>query len=308
MRIISGLLFTLVILVAHPTNARVFFRPLAGLGFTSNANLEETDKDSDFYYLVRGSASLTADPAYYAATVSFRGFLDQTSQNVVNFNVQSFIPTQIASSSNWEVDVGVGGQHYTNDSPGVTEDSFDNYFLTTGLTKTLFIESTEVFVGPRYELRNYPDFDGRTDNIFAVESSLEWKFQKRHTIEPALALGFVSSSRDLYNRRYFELGADWSYYIKRDLLSKVSFLSRFSTYPDRTVSDPTAVSQRRGKGNANQGDDQETQTLTQLAGSVVKIRGNSEFKAEVSANTQKSKSATADYSELGFIVSAQFKF
>ncbi len=305
-----SLLFIALFFVFSPLQAKADLttRALAGLGFTNNANFEETSKDSDFFYLVRGSGTYLADPMTYAASLSFRGFLEETHQNVFNYHFQTYFPVTIASDRNWDLDVGVGGQNYTKEAPGTTEESFDNVFLETGLTKALEVEGADLSLEPRYELKSYPGFDGRVDHTLSFGALVDWAIANGQTLEPFIELGFVRSNQDIYTRTYFELGTDWGHFYHSDLKGELSFMTRFSTYPNRTVSDQTVVADRRGRIRSVGGDSQESQTFTQLGYSIARIRGSTELKAGINASSNDSKSETADYSELGFLVSAQIVF
>jgi hypothetical protein len=288
--------------------AELTARALAGLGFTNNANFEEVDKDSDFYYLLRGSGTYIANPLTYAASLSYRGFMDETQQNVFNYHFQTFIPITIASDPEWDLDVGIGGQNYTKEAPGTTEESFDNVFLETGLTKAMEVEGADLSLEPRYELKSFPGFAGRIDHTLSFGALVDWAMRTGQTLEPFVELGFVRSNQELYTRTYFELGTDWGHFYRSDLKGELSFMTRFSTYPNRTVSDQTVVANKRGRIISGNQDSKESQTFTQIGYSVAKIKGSSEFKAGINASSQDSKSGTADYSELGFLVSAQIVF
>jgi hypothetical protein len=309
MKIFSLLVIAVILVFSSPqANAELTARALAGLGFTNNANFEEVDKDSDFYYLLRGSGTYITDPLTYAASLSFRGFMEESQQSVFNYHFQTFLPVTIASDPKWELDFGIGGQNYTKEAPGTTEESFDNYFLEAGLTKALTFGGADLSLEPGYELKSYPGFSGRIDHTLSFEALVDWAFAKGQTLEPFIELGFVRSNQELYTRTYFELGSDWGHFYRSDLKGELSFMTRFSTYPNRTVSDQTVVSNKRGRIQSGMSDSNESQTFTQVGYAIAKIRDRSEYKAGINASSQDSKSGTANYSELGFLISAQIVF
>ena len=95
------------------------------------------------------------------------------------------------------------------------------------------------------------------------------------------------------------IGIDVAKKAKRDLKYGVSYLLRYITFPNRTVSTETIVSRRRNSYQTVYQDEREVHSSSQLQGYVVKIYKSFDLKGSLNVTSQKSKSGFEDYTEFG---------
>jgi hypothetical protein len=310
MRDLSILLIVLFVMISPSVgHADWSFRPQAGLGFTNNANFEETNRDADFYILARGSGTYFQKTNSFTGTLSYRNYFKEEQNNVVGFQLSGLIPVNIVEQKDWQLEAALGGQNYTHTAPGTTEDAFDNFYGSVKLIKTVDVDEQMNFsIEPGYMLRNYPKLNSRTDHILSVSSYMDWIIRPDHTLEPFAEIGVAVSNEKIYTRTFLELGTDYLWSFKKNLRADFSLTTRLSSYPNRTVSTSTVVSNRRGIRTRTMQDDKERFTFTQVGAALAKINKDSEFKAGLIASSQRTRSGAENYSEFGMIITAQFSF
>lgn len=278
--------------------AQLSYRPQAGLGFTNNANYEDTDKNSDFFWWVRSSNTYTRGISSWNLWLNYRGYFKEHQNDVLSYRLGDTLSLKSPVLGEFEWDLGVGGQKYSEGSPGTTESSFDNVYFETSLLKTWMLRSDLDFnVEPLYQYKYYPQFDGRSDHMLSSTFSMDWNFASTQSLNPFFGFAVISSNQKLYSRNEIELGTDWKISPRSDLKWILHFLSRFSSFPNRKISEATVVSDKRGRARLVSQDEIETQSLVQIQGSLVKMVESVELRGSVALNRQSSKSGYEDYSE-----------
>jgi hypothetical protein len=284
-------------------------RPQAGLGFTNNANYEDSDTDSDFYLFLRNSLTHLGPGAETNLWLSYKAYFEEKHNSVFNWRLGRTWPKPTRSFGILDLDVAAGGQHYSGTAPGRTEESFDNIYAEVAASRTKILKPrTELRLEPGYQLKYFTDLHGRADHTLYFLGSLDWAISARSRLSPYGEFGLVFSNDSLFRRNYLEFGVGYTQPLRRDIDLNLSFMSRFSTFPNRTVSQETIVSRRRGQAKTASLEENETHTLVQLKGSLVKMVNNLELTGSLILNNQKSKSGFEDYSELGILGSVTLMF
>jgi hypothetical protein len=283
-------------------------KPEAGLGYTNNANYEDSNTDSDLYLWLRDFSSHT-DKSNFTVWLSYKDYLKESQNDVFNWRGGLNTSASFMHLDTWNVDFGVGGQHFTTSSPGTTEENFGYLFAEMSLIKPIEIGSNaELSLEPGYQIKGYSDLGNRIDHRVFFLANLELELNEQHTLSPYLEVGVIFSSDSLYTRNYFSLGTDWLWTPRTDLQIGAGINLRYTTYPNRTVSTRTIVSGKRNSFRTVSQDESETHSYTQLQSFVVKKISLCDLKGLVYLASQNSKSGFENYTELGARVSAIFTF
>jgi hypothetical protein len=303
----SALIFGFLVSVS--SHAEWITRPQAGVGFTSNANYEDSGEDADFYLFLRNSATHFGPRSEFNLWLSYKAYLEENQNSHFNWRAGSIWPKRTSALGLLDIDIGVGGQHYTANEPGTTEENFDNFYGEgAGVKSRSLRPGVDLRLESGYQLKYFPRLSGRLDHTVYFQSALDWFVHGRNRLSPFGEFGMVFSNDSLFRKNYLELGVDWVQLLRADLKLNLGFLSRFSTYPNRTVSQETIVSRRRGTTKTSSREENETHSYIQIKGSIVKILGSLEMAGSLILNSQNSKSGYEDYSELGVLGSLTFVF
>jgi hypothetical protein len=292
------LLIIFLILFFHPAFSAVSFRAQAGIGFTDNANYEESEKDTDFFGWTRLSSSYLSDHSTWNLWLNYKGFLKEHQNDVLSYRLGHTLETNTRSFGSFDWDLAVGGQKYSQGNPGTTETSFDQTYLETSVEKIWSLrKDLEMSWEPLYQYKFFPQFDGRVDQTILSHFGADWSFQSIQSLAPFLEIGWVASNQSIYTKNYLEIGTDWRISERPDLRYSLGFLSRYSSFPNRKISDVTVVSTKNGRFRTLSQDGNETQSLVQFQGSLVKIVNELEWKSSLVWSKQYSNSGFESYSE-----------
>lgn len=294
-----------LLLIPATLRADWYAKPSAGVGFTNNANFEDGGEDSDFYLFLRNSATFSRGDSAWSVWLSYRSYLEETQNDAFTWRLGTDYPQRLGRER-FDLNWGLGGQHYTGENPGTTEENFDylygEVYLGKDLSRTADLE-TRLETG--YNVRNFTRFGGRWDHTLFATGLMDWSVSPQRTLSPYAELGIVVSNDSLYRKNYLEFGLNWRDQVRKDLHYLLGISTRFSTFPDRSVSQTTAVSKRRGVTRYESRRENETHSYVQLKGSVVKIWKEIEFTGSLLVTNQSSKSGYEEYMEfdlLGFVI------
>jgi hypothetical protein len=280
------------------------YRPQVGLGYTSNANYEDTSEDSDLFWQAK-FAGLYMTPKYELSVwAGIKDYANESQNDIWNWRLGLGVPKKMFRADAVTWNMALGGQNYLEDAPATTEESFDFVYAETSLLiEETLTAKTGVTSEPGFQIKRYSHFAGRTDFTLFVENYFEWFLKESKTLSPSLDIGFVSSSDELYTRRYIEIGVMW---VDTKFLNNLRFTSRYTlrqtSFPNRLVSQATAISRGRGSALGSR-DVIETQSFSQLSGSVTKFYNKNELTGTIVLNSQNSKSGVEEYSELVIMAS-----
>ncbi len=296
-------------LAVSTANADWKFRPQAGVASTDNAYYSADNQTSDVYAWARAAGSYLGEKDVCSFTLTYKGYSKAAVNNSLHFRLSTLFPLAIQDERHWELEIETGGQDYLNENPGTTEQSFDSYYGKASILKTLKLAvDKELVLQPGFEARSYPSFGGRFDADLSARSFLTWEINDSQELEPFFGLGFVISNQDLYSRRYLEFGAEWSHTFVSGLKLGLDFSTTFSSYPNRTVSQTTAVTTKRGRVVSASQVENESQTLTQLSASLARMFEASELKVTTAFTSNSSRSGAVDYSEFNLSGSYTYSF
>jgi hypothetical protein len=296
----------LVFFVCLPTAAAAdwYIKPSAGVGFTNNANYEDGGEDSDFFLFLKNSATYSRDDRAWSAWLSYRAYMEEKQNDAFMWRLGTDSPKRLGREK-FDLNWGFGGQHYTGENPGTTEENFDYLYGEVYLGKDMPKKSDlETRFEGGYNVKNFTRFGGRWDHTLFATGLLDWDLNPRQTLSPYAELGLVFSNDSLYRKNYLEFGLNWRNEFRKDLHALLDFSTRFSTFPNRPVNAVTTVSRRRGVTRYESRTENETHSYVQLKGSLVKIWKEIELTGSLLVTNQSSKSGYEEYMEfslLGFV-------
>jgi len=294
---LSILLFCLSI--ASLAQGQWSIRPQLGLGYTNNANYENSDPDADLFWWARTSNSYNTADSHYNIWLNYRNYTKERQNNVFSYRLAETMDMKSHFMGDFEWNLALGGQQYLEDSPATTEESFNHIYAESSLTKSWTPRpDLEFSLEPLYQLKYYSQLEDRKDHTVLLNFTADWQFQTIQSLGPFAEFGLVFSDQSLYSKNYLEFGSDWRISARPDLTYVLNFMSRYSAFPNRTVSETTVVSTSKGRTRAQSQDGIETQSFFQIQGSAIKIISSTELRATLSLNTQSSNSGNEDYSEV----------
>src|SRR6476660_3204595 len=97
-------LWLLFFLSSSWAQAQWTIRPQVGLGFTDNANYEETDKNSDVFWWLRSSNSYSLENSTWNLWLSYRGYAKETQNDVFSYRLGDTISFNSRALGAWDWD------------------------------------------------------------------------------------------------------------------------------------------------------------------------------------------------------------
>lgn len=274
-------------------------RPQVGIGFTNNANYESENLDPDSFWWVRSSNTYLSDKEIWSLWLNYRDYFRQNQNDAVTYRFGHTLEINHRSLGAFDWDLGMGGQQYVNENPGTTEQSFNYIYLDTSASKTKVLKpNVEITFGPLYQLTSFPSLGGRVDHTLLLSSVLEWQITPIQKLIPNLDLGYVISNQNLYSKHFLEIGAECQIENDPTLKYIFHFMSRYSTYPNRLLTDTTAVTTRSGRVRTTSRAEIESQTFYQIQATAAKLLGSAELRASLALNQNTALSGIEDYKEM----------
>ena len=281
--------------------------PQAGLGYTNNVAASETSRQSDTYLLLAHTSRVGQGLSEGRFSLSYKDYSEHSDYDVLNWSFGLSAPLD-RTSPKWFFDVSVGGQRYTHVNPATTELAFDNKYIGADLQRKVKLSSSsDLEVGPGYQLKRYPGLS-RTDHAFYGGVRADFEIKEGFLLSPFSEMGLVFSNDKLYRRNYFDLGAEVSVDLKKDWIFEAGLLLRRTGYPNRTVSDVTAISQGRGRVVRLTGSLTEAQNYNKLMTAVVHEGESFDLRGEFNLASQRTRSGNENYDELELKGSATWRF
>jgi hypothetical protein len=277
----------------------------AGLGFTDNANLENTQRDSDVFLKLSTANSYKTGEHQLGLRMAYMSYLNQKINDLFSWKISERFHKE---TSAWSLFGTLLGNDYVSGDPGTTESSFDNIgfeFIAERL-KDLSARTSMKF-GPGAYSRFYT---WRSDHTLLGFFEIEFTANSDFIVSGRSELGFTNSSDGHFRKSYFEIGGDADYRFKDDLSLYGDLTLRQTNFPGRSLSDQTTVTTRRGRtARIGAENDYESQGYSQLFVELLKNL-NSDLDGAVSIRliNQNSKSGYEDYSVTEFYSRINYSF
>jgi hypothetical protein len=218
-----------------------------GLGFTDNATLSSTDKRSDTYLKLSTNDSVE----YRDQKIQFRGgYLDYFKvheDDLLFWNIKDKFPLVQA----WTLSAGLFGNHYLNESPGITDEAFSNVGgEAKGENQIKLGDRRRFYWGPGAEVRRYYELSTRTDNTLSAEATFEYDTSPVSVFNSFGRTAVVISNQSDYSRDYLDIGAGFDYVFKKDWSWYTDIDYKHTSFFSRVASANTITSRLRGKGSS----------------------------------------------------------
>ena len=289
------LLVSLTVLTATMARAEFASRTESKLGYTSNANLEATETDSDFFLALSTSNNYRLDKNTVGLRLGYNEFFKQDLNDVFNWRLSD----RYVMSTKWSFYGALFGQRYPRGAPGTTDQSFDNNGFDLKADRAVEITgSSELIVGPGLQHRRYTEI-GRGDTTVYATAEYDHELSQRTEINSRAEFGIVGSSVPEYSKYYLELALGGNFLARPDLLVTGEIGLRRSVFTNRTISSTTVTSRRRGQTITSTIEEKETYSAVDLSVSLLKTV-NENLKAGTGLATTSNSSASGyyDYSVL----------
>jgi hypothetical protein len=274
------------------------------VGYTSNVYQLSDNVKSDFFTELLARSNFNPTPALNGSLyVGYTSYFKETANNVLNWSLSAgrYI-------GDWDSSLRLRGQHYTNGSPGLSDENFDYIGLLANFLRDWPVKQIHTFeVNPSYEFRNYTG-QNRNDHILSLAGILDWKLDYNKTLSPMSEMELVSSSVPEFTRASLLLRLDYLWKPSDTLKHVIFASSKYSTYPDRTVGQEVIVINKRGPLKTTVLDQKETVNNLSLGASTTKILSTGEVRGTAQADHQISRSGYLDYSEILLSVAYNYKF
>lgn len=273
-------------------------KPQVGAGLTDNANYDENDKKSDFFWWLGGFGYYETPEAQWSTYLNFRDYLSEDHNDRLSYRVSRTHTVQYPWSGKLDWQWALGGQQYSGKSPAETEDSFNHIYVDTSLAKQYSVRSNFLLsYGPGAQIKSFTDFDGRLDFSLYGELNADWEFRSDQSLHPFAELGFVISNESEYSNTFIDLGADWIYEPHPKWRYLAGATLRQTYYMDRSISEAIAITNRKGKVISSTQSEDEAHTLFQLQGSATYLMKREELKSTIILGHQNSRSGALDFTE-----------
>ena len=289
------LIMTCILLACEAGAAQIRSINEAGIGFTDNANLEESQRDSDFFFRASTTNSHDAGSHKLGLRLSYVGYTNQTVNNLFSWRISDrFAP----NPAGWEFYGALLGQDYVAGDPGTTESSFDNigWEFTASKPHSLNPHASLKF-GPGASGRYYTSLSNRSDHRVFGYAEFDFESSTKTYFGARSELGFQVSSDHDYSQTYLELSGDidyrfsdrWSFYNELGI--------RQTGFPGRNLSDQTIVNRQRGRQASLTPDSQiESHGLIYLYSEVMKdIRDDIQGGLSLRYSAQTSRSGNQNF-------------
>lgn len=304
--------FFLLLLLSVPTSqvsAKPNVTTTAGIGFTSNANFEDRDPDSDLILQLRARGTIPQDNNSWRLALSYSDYLQQSANDHLYWRSEYEMPTKLKIKNYLKWAVGLWGQHYLQGSPASNEENFDWIGAKTRLFTEHDINSKlNLYSEGGYAFRRFSYFSNRLDHQTNLLNELVIEINARHSITPWLEFSFVTSSNPLYSKSLFSLGTSWRWQKSSNFRTEIDFMVRNSRFPNRTVSTSTEIAVKRGRYRTSTLDDREVHNFLQISMSALRSFTPLEYGANLTLTRQSSLSGFEDYNEEFLLAFASYQF
>jgi hypothetical protein len=298
---------SLVLCLSSLAQAEFRSRNDIGLGFTTNANLEDRDPKSDFFARLVTNNVFTQANNRLGLKLGYQDYFAQNESDVFSWRLSD---TYSPRANGWSYTGALSGQQYPGGAPATTDVSFNNVGLEVSAEKSVLLTAASEFAfGPGFQIRRYGSDGGRTDpTLFGVA---DLSFDPRGPFEWGVRteLGFVFSSDADYSRAYFEVGGDGGYRLNDSWKLRGDLTLRYSSFFNRTVSETTVTTRARGKLVTSVRDEMEAYSLVTLGIEAMKTLSESKsIGMALTHSQQTSRSGYQDYAATDLLARFIFTF
>lgn len=303
----------ILLILISASGSVVFSKPsvttTAGIGFTSNANLEDINPDSDLIVQLRARGTIPKNDDSWRFAVSYSDYLSHSANDHLRWSAEYEKPTKLKIKNYLKWAVGLWGQTYLKGSPANNEENFDWFGARTYVFTEADITPKFNWYGEAgYSFRRFSYFANRLDHQINILNEIAIALDTSHTLTPWAELLFVTSTDPVYSKSVFSIGTTWRWKMKTDFRTELDLIVKNSGFPNRTVSTSTEIAVKRGRYRSSTLDDREVHNFLQIGMTALKSVGSLEYGATLTLTQQASRSGFEDYKEEFLLGFANYQF
>lgn len=283
-----------------------YIKPELGLGSSDNVYQDDLNKKSDFFTWIQTKLNYKLVDSSLTAKANITLYSKEKANNSINY---SLLHRSELNFENVELNLGIGGFNYLQSESGSTDESYNNYYATTYLSKSILTKnSLNLNFEPGLKITAYPQLDKRRDIVLFFRFDADWQMKTDTNINPYLELGFSSSNQNYYSKNYLDLGIFWNQKIDQFYKFNIDLYLRNTTYPNRKIVDILFLPRRKGRDTSVSNDTNENLSLTQLALNLIRTDANRELSIGLNTTSESSRSHLEYFNELQILASARWTF
>lgn len=240
---------TLLFLLHQSTLAETSGKQSLGIGYISNANLTADQPLSDFYTRLDSKwfGTVASKPFFFG--ISWLNYAKENSNNYLSVTLSSEKETENKVAGEFSITPVVFHRNYLKSTAATSDTSFTHTGFGVDLEKQ-FVPRPELVatLGTGYELRAFSNFSNRTDHDLRLASGdLVFDLNPTVQLQSGASLGVIVSSLSEYSRSYFDLSLGAEGAIDQQLSWNSELRLTSANYMNRTLSQATEITNRRGK-------------------------------------------------------------
>jgi hypothetical protein len=213
-------------------------------GMTTNANLSKELPVSDSFARATTSNTVPFGSQTLGLRLSYIDYFQQSQNDALSLRLSDIIARP---GSRWKYSGALVSQTYTSGNPGITDYSFTNAGFDLGAARDSQLNGpTGLEIGGGYRFRSYPSFSHRNDHTLFGAGTLDFEVSEKISAGTTSELGLMISTLPEYTRIYFELGGSLDWDLPSQWEWSNDLLLSMSSFPGRTVTATTVVTQKRG--------------------------------------------------------------
>lgn len=276
-----------------------------GLYYTTNANLVNKNATGDFYTRLDSKWSSSVSEVPFFIGFSWLNYSKETSNSFLSLAVSAEIEaTQFNTSSTYWLPK-VFHRNYLQDKAATSDTSFTHTGIGLDLEKNFQGSSNlkySVLAG--YETRFFSKFQNRNDHEFHLLSDFDYPLNSELKISGFAGLGLVFSNLSEYSRNYLEFGSGIKSDSKKELDWSIDLSLIQTTYVNRTISQATEITNRRGAISTQIVETKESTQLVNLKAELIyNYLPQWKFNSGISLSSQSSNNIVNQYSDVEISIS-----
>ncbi len=304
------LIFTACTTFTSVTFAETIGKYSLGGYYTSNANLESTDANSDTYtrFDAKLYGSISENPVYFGIA-----WVNYSTQNSNDF-LTATVSTETESSANeigqFQIILKLFHRNYLSNSATTSDISFTHTGIGIDFEKDFApIQKATFSAAVGYEGRHFPSFSNRIDNELHATGDVFYELNPHVKFSGFGGLGIIVSSLNEYARLFLDIGAGASGPITDQVSWGADLQLLRNTYLSRKVNQATEITDRRGRGRIVTSDASEASLLTIMQGTIsMQLDPQFSLKGGIETSSQSSNNPINSYSNFEVFASVNLRY
>ena len=249
--LVKSLIFSLFVILTVQANAQteaeIQGKQSLGFFYTSNANLAYTQPIADTYSRLDSKwyGDIQDVPFYFG--LSWYNYAKEKSNNMLSVTLSSDLAQESETFGSYRIVPKIFHRNYIFNTAATSDSSFTNTGIGLDLEKTLQKNSSlDISSSVGLESKRFSQFENRWDHEGHITGDIEYDLNPTLHLNGFSGFGLVFSTLSEYSHSYLDLGfgasgpinADWTWSSEIQIVQK--------NYFNRTISQSTEITNRRG--------------------------------------------------------------